>query len=122
MKFLIDNNLSVRLPHLLNGHGHDAVHVRDVGLSAATDAAVLVYAAAHQRIVISADRDFGTLLAELKAQQPSVVYLRGRLPRLPEPLAALLDRNLARLEAALIEGRIVVIEPGRLRIRQLPLE
>jgi predicted nuclease of predicted toxin-antitoxin system len=38
MRFLIDNNLSPVLADELKTAGHDAVHVRDCGLEAATGA------------------------------------------------------------------------------------
>jgi predicted nuclease of predicted toxin-antitoxin system len=41
MRFLIDNNLSPLLADELKAAGHDAVHVRDYGLQAATDEVVL---------------------------------------------------------------------------------
>jgi len=76
MRFLIDNNLSPRLVAILAESGHDAVHVRDRELHAATDEVVLEWARLEQRVLLSADTDFGTILAHSRARSPSVVLLR----------------------------------------------
>ncbi len=49
MRFLIDNNLSPVLADELKTAGHDAVHVRDYGLQAATDQVVLAQARGESR-------------------------------------------------------------------------
>ena len=68
MKFLIDNNLSPLLAESLKAAGHDAVHVRDLGLQAATDEVVLEHARSQDQVLVSADADFGTLLARSGAR------------------------------------------------------
>jgi len=49
------------------------LHVRAIELHRLDDAAIFDYAAAEDRIVISADTDFGTLIATRWDQNPSVI-------------------------------------------------
>jgi Domain of unknown function (DUF5615) len=63
MRLLLDNNLSPRLVELLTLAGWDVAHVRALGLRAATDKVVLEAARNDHRVLVSADTDFGALLA-----------------------------------------------------------
>ena len=63
MRLLLDNNLSPQLVDVLSKEGWDVVHVGSLGLRAASDRAVLQRARDDDRVLVSADTDFGTLLA-----------------------------------------------------------
>jgi predicted nuclease of predicted toxin-antitoxin system len=121
MKFLVDNALSPAPAVLLRQAGHDAVHVRDLGLQAADDEAIFDRAAADERAIVSADTDFGTLLASRPLKKPSVIQFRGPGSRRPDALARALLSNLAQVTEALEAGSIVTVEPTRVRVRSLPL-
>jgi len=121
MKFLVDNALSPVLAALLQQVGHDAIHVRSVGLQHADDEVIFERAATEHRIVVSADADFGTLLALRASRQPSVIQFRGEGSRKPDALARTLLANLPQLLDSLESGCIVTFEPVRVRVRMLPI-
>ena len=87
----------------------------------ANDSAIFERAAAEDLIVVSADTDFGTLLASRSASKPSLILFRGQGSRKPDALAALMIATLAQLADALTAGSIVTFEPARLRVRPLPI-
>jgi len=121
VKFLIDNNLSSLLADALKAAGHDAVHLRDLGMQAATDDVVLEHARADERILVSADTDFGGLLARSGASTPSVILIRRLAGRRAAEHAAIILANLDQVAEDLAAGAIVVLHEDSLRVRRLPM-
>jgi len=58
VRFLVDNQLPVALARFLSSAGSESLHVRDVGLSEASDSGIWRYAADREFVLVSKDEDF----------------------------------------------------------------
>jgi predicted nuclease of predicted toxin-antitoxin system len=121
MKFLIDNALSPVISEILKEHGFDSVHVRDYNMQDSDDKSIFFRAKNEDRIIISADTDFGTLLALWNYSKPSVILFRRLLTRDPIKQAEILLSNFSQIQNDLENGSVIIIEQNRIRIRRLPI-
>ncbi len=120
MRLLVDAHLTPVVVSQLRRVGHDAVHVTQRGLGRATDLDILRAAVDQRRVLISSDTDFGALLAAHRLRAPSLVLMRQCNELSPDGQAALLTAALEPVEDDVEAGAVVVIRPGRVRVRRLP--
>jgi predicted nuclease of predicted toxin-antitoxin system len=121
VKLLLDANLSPEVGRRLKEAGHDAIHVADIGLLTAADPEILRTAAKEERILLTADSDFGALLALGSLASPSVLLLRSADHLRPAEQAELIAINLPSISAELARGAIASLTRDRLRVRELPI-
>ena len=119
MRFLLDMNLPPAVAEWLQSKGHDAVHIREIGLGRLPDREVFARAAEEGWIVVTFDLDFGEIAGLAGATGATVLLLRLRLVHQ--------DYFRQRLQAAIVEaaealeaGATVVVEDARIRIRRMP--
>jgi predicted nuclease of predicted toxin-antitoxin system len=118
VKFLADENLPLPSVRLLSAARHDiAAVVQDS--PGVTDETVLERAVREARVLLTFDRDYGSLLYQRGLLAPGgIVYFRFVPFSLEEPaeyLLALLERS----ELSLL-GMLTVAERDRVRQRPLP--
>jgi predicted nuclease of predicted toxin-antitoxin system len=83
VRLLLDANLSPEVARRLKGAEHDAIHVSEIGLLSAPDPEIMEAAARERRVLLTADADFGALLALGSRATPSVVLLRSATTCVP---------------------------------------
>jgi predicted nuclease of predicted toxin-antitoxin system len=120
MKLLIDMNLSPLCVSFLASEGVDAIHWSAIGRSQAADSEILDFAAANGWIVFTHDLDFGTLLATLRTNKPSVIQVRAQ-DILPAAIGDLVLRAIRVAAPQLEAGALVTVDSLRHRIRLLPI-
>ncbi len=91
-----------------------------LGAVDATDAEILEFAKANRFVVLTHDLDFGTILAATHGEKPSVVQIRAEDVS-PDAIGETVIRALRQMRPELEEGALVAIDPGRARLRLLPL-
>jgi predicted nuclease of predicted toxin-antitoxin system len=89
-------------------------------MAGASDKLIFDLASREQRVIISADTDFGTLLALRNSPEPSLILFRQPDKRPIVLLNTLLD-NLPQLLDPLNQGVLVVFREHSIRIRKLPI-
>ncbi|WBY09724.1 DUF5615 family PIN-like protein [Sphingomonas sp. 7/4-4] len=104
MNFLIDAQLPPALCGWLRERGHQAVHVFEIGMVAASDAEIAARAEADGAVLVSKDEDFVTLRLPDRFM---FVWLRcGNTTN--RALAAWLEARWEQVEALLEAGELFV--------------
>lgn len=96
------------------------MHVGDLGMATASDAALLAHATADRRLIVTLDADFHRLLALSGAREPSVLRVREE-GLTAESLVRLLVDVLDRAGQVLEAGALASVSAGSVRIRALPI-
>ncbi len=106
---------------MLAKKGHAAVHAQDVGLAEADDSEIVELARKESRIIVTADLDFGQLLAMSNADGPGVILFRGGNYSERE-MRELLEKVLNSVDNQVLPKSICVVDKKRVRVTRLPLK
>jgi predicted nuclease of predicted toxin-antitoxin system len=104
----------------LNQLGHEAIHVRSLGLQRAPDPDLVERARANGSILVTFDLDFGDILALGVLDKPCVIIFRladERADSVNQRLAVVLTERHVDLES----GALILVEDTRYRMRKLTI-
>lgn len=120
LRFLVDMNLSPKTVTNLQQHGWDILRVSQVLPMDAEDSEILEFARQHNRVIITQDLDFSSLLALGGHEKPSLITFRLSVPD-PEIITQKLLEFLPQIANRLAEGCAVTIDDRKVRVRRLPI-
>ncbi|MCC6718055.1 MAG: DUF5615 family PIN-like protein [Acetobacteraceae bacterium] len=117
---LLDQGVPRSAAARLNEHGWNTVHVAEIGMHRATDAAILAHARADNRVCVTLDADFHTLLVTGGERGPSVIRIRKEGLD-AAAIASLIQSIWPGIKVALELGAMVTVTNRAVRIRSLPV-
>lgn len=120
MKLLVDMNLPPAWCELFRQQGWESRHWSEVGDSGASDRVIFEWASQNGCIVITHDLGFAAILANRGATGPSVVQVRSS-DLLSTNVQNLVVEAVRQHSQALEDGALISLDPGRARIRVLPI-
>ncbi len=117
-RFLVDEDMPRSTAAMLREAGHYAEDVRDVGLRGCSDQEVFDYAQSQGAILVTADKGFANVLRFPLGSHSGIIVVRvpGVLPT--KAVNGELLRVLTELEGQKLEGALIIVEVGRIRIRR----
>jgi predicted nuclease of predicted toxin-antitoxin system len=98
----------------------DAVQASEVGLSSVDDREVVAWCRSHGAVAVTPDADLHALVALSGLTAPSTIRIRVQALKGPE-VARVLSNVLETRRDALAAGALATVQPGRLRVRRLPI-
>ena len=96
------------------------MHASELGLSSAEDRDIIAWCRANGAVAVTLDADFHALIALSGETTPSTVRIRIQGLKGPE-VAGIIASVLETRGEALAAGALVTVQPGRLRVRRLPI-
>ena len=118
MRLLFDENLSSRSADYARVTlGIDVLDARAAGLAGKPDSEVRQFAIQRDRILVTFDADFGSLIRFSPRGTPGVIWLRPRPPT-EVNIRSILSKWLPKLSEIDLHERLVIVDFEKIRIRR----
>lgn len=118
LKFVIDEDMPRSTGGILIKRGYDVKDIRDHELRGAEDQEIYEFAQREQAVILTADRSFGNILRFPLGKHCgiAIAHFPNEMPT--GEINRLLVELLADLSEDDFKGNLIIIEPGKMRIRR----
>ena len=118
LKFLIDEDMPRSTVKVLKTKGFDSLDVRDCGLRGKSDDEIFKFAKREKAIILTGDMGFGNLLRFPIGSHFGIVIVHFPNEVPTSELNSQIIKALDNLAEAEFKGNLIIIEPGKVRIRR----
>ena len=121
MRLLVDMPISPSTAQFLRDLGHYVDHAGDLGMARASDEEIVERAKTEGMTILTADLDYGAILAVTGEMEPGVIILRvGNWTT--EQIENRLRRVFENIPEERFRSTIATVERFRVRFRRLPIQ
>jgi len=120
-RFVIDEDISRSTGVALVDEGHAVKDVRDHGYRGAGDEEIYKFAQKEKAILLTGDLGFGNILRFPLGQHFGIVVARYPTEMRPKEINREIAASLRDLKDKDFKGNLIILEPGRIRIRRVSL-
>jgi predicted nuclease of predicted toxin-antitoxin system len=115
VKIKLDENLGLQGAATLRRAGHDVATVVDQGMTSATDMSLIAACKAEGRCLVTMDLDFANPMRFDPAAHHGIAVLCTSGPVTSTGIEELANTLVEALEGTTIDGKLWIIEHGRIR-------
>jgi predicted nuclease of predicted toxin-antitoxin system len=117
-KFLIDEDMPRSTAGILREHGYEVKDVRDCGFRGANDEKVYQFAQDNQAVLITGDMGFGNILCFPIGCHFGIVIVHFPNELTTDEINRQLVERFREFTEDDFKGHLIIIEPGKVRIRK----
>jgi predicted nuclease of predicted toxin-antitoxin system len=118
IKFLLDEDLPRSTAKVLRNQGYEVVEVRDTHLKAKPDSDVFKFAQKQDIIILTADMGFSSTHRFPPGTHSGIVVVHFPNEVSNDTINSTLAAALKTVEDSDFTGNLIIIEPGRMRMRR----
>lgn len=118
LKFVIDEDMPRSTATVLKTRGYEVLDVRDYGLRGKSDEEVFNFAQREDAIILTGDMGFGNLLHFPVGSHSGIVIAHFPNEISTSELNNQIIKEFDNLTETDFKGNLIILEPGKIRIRK----
>jgi predicted nuclease of predicted toxin-antitoxin system len=116
-RFLIDENLPLKLVDLLAQYGYDSLHVKRLDIKSSDDPVILEFAKQNNYILITRDLDFSNTLLYPRGSCSGIVVVRYPDSFITKQILRAFEEFIKSIKEEEFANSLIIVEIKRYRIR-----